>query len=87
MKRILLLVFLILFASTTFAQSKTDSVEVLRDTINISGKVLDEYNEYFDIDIFNCSNSNYKEIIHELDKILYKDSARNPVNSCMLYFP
>ena len=41
------------------------------------GKVLDEYNEYFDIDIFNCSNSNYKEITHELDKILYKDSANS----------
>lgn len=39
------------------------------------GKVLDEYNEYFDIDIYNCSNSNYKEIIEELDKILYKEST------------
>lgn len=39
------------------------------------GKVLDEYNEYFDIDIYNCSNSNYKVIIEELDKILYKEST------------
>jgi hypothetical protein len=41
------------------------------------GKVLDEYNEYFDIDIYNCSNSNYKEIIEELDKILYKESSNS----------
>lgn len=41
------------------------------------GKVLDEYNEYFDNDIYNCSNSNYKEIIEELDKILYKESSNS----------
>jgi TonB family protein len=43
MKRILLIVFLLYFASTSFAQN--DSVEVAVDTINISGYVLDRFDK------------------------------------------
>lgn len=43
MKRILIVAFLSLYASTTFAQSKKDSVEVTIDTLNLSGIVIDEF--------------------------------------------
>ena len=43
MKRILLdILFISVFTSAVFAQSKKDSIEVLRDTININGKVIDD---------------------------------------------
>ena len=42
MKRILLVAFLFVFVSTTFAQSEKDSIEVTIDTLNLSGVVIDE---------------------------------------------
>lgn len=43
MKRVLIIALIFISASTTFAQSKKDSIEVTVDTLNLSGIVLNEY--------------------------------------------
>ncbi len=41
-----------------------------RDTLN---KYLDEYNTYFDMDIFKVSKLNHKNIIEAIDEVAYKN--------------
>lgn len=42
-----------------------------KDTLN---RYLDNYNTYFDIDIFKVSKSNYKDVINIIDKEAYQDT-------------
>lgn len=42
-----------------------------KDTLN---RYLDNYNTYFDIDIFKVSKSNYKVVINTIDKEAYQDT-------------
>ena len=60
------------FIDWLIANPKADYFDNDPDTLD---RFLTAYNSYFEIDLFECSASNYKSIIEVIDKVAYRDES------------